>query len=98
MKSTSEYKYPKRLSDDLKFLSQFYGWNDDDKIEIRAAFNGSPEMVNFFIVLAAAHRAGYKQWAGNGFQRLEHWCLDHGLESPFALGGFDLIELDRMAI
>lgn len=90
-------KYPVRLSDDLKYLSQYYGWNDEDKKEVRKAFTGCPEMVRYFITLAAAHRAGYSQYAGNGHQRLKEWCIEKGLEDPY-LPCFDVKELDYMGL
>lgn len=90
-------KYPARLSDDLKYLSQYYGWNEEDKKEVRAAFTGSPEMVRYFITLAAAHRAGYEQGAANGHQRLKAWCIEKGLSDPY-LPCFDVKELDYMAM
>lgn len=52
-------KYPARLSDDLKYLSEFYGWDAEDKKAIRESFTDCEDMVNFYINLAAAHRAGY---------------------------------------
>lgn len=76
-------KYPSTFSNDLKELSAFYEWNDEDKKEIRAAFTDCEPMVRYFTVLAAAHRAGYRQHAGNGFVRLQTWCLDQGLPDPF---------------
>lgn len=90
-------KYPARLSDDLKYLSAWYGWNAEDKADVRKGFTGSEEMVNFFMALAAAHRAGYEQCAGNGFIRLEQWCAENGLGNPF-IGEFDLPALDAMAV
>lgn len=93
-------KYPITLSDDLKYLAAYYQWDDEDKKEVRAAFTGSHEMVRYFTVLAAAHRAGYRQDAGNGFIRLRDWCLSHGLDDPYA-EAFDLKslqELDRLEV
>lgn len=87
--------YPATLSDDLKYLAKHYEWSSEDKIEIRAAFTGSPEMVLFFTVLAAAHRAGYSQCAGNGFMRLKDWCLANGLDDPYN-EYFDLKALDAL--
>ncbi|AYR23010.1 hypothetical protein [Herbaspirillum rubrisubalbicans] len=89
--------YPATLSADLQYLAQRYAWNDEDKSEVRAAFTDNPEMVHFFTVLAAAHRAGYEQCASNGFIRLQAWCADQGIGDPFA-AGFDLPALDAMAL
>lgn len=89
--------YPATLSGDLKFLAGYYQWSAEDKVEIRAAFTGSPEMVRFFTVLAAAHRAGYTQCAGNGFIRLNDWCQANGLDDPYD-PCFDLQALDALAV
>lgn len=89
-------KYPERLSTDLKYLSEFYKWNDEDKKEVRAAFTNCEPMVKYFITLAAAHRAGYTQCAANGHVRLREWCLQKGLEDPYN-EHFNPRELDLMA-
>lgn len=86
-------KYPTNFVDDLKYLAAYYKWSDEDKKEIRASFTGSPEMVNFYTVLAAAHRAGYSQHAGNGFIRLQAWCIENGYGDPFG-PAFDVKALD----
>jgi hypothetical protein len=90
-------RYPPTLSEDLKYLVAHYQWTADDKQEVRAAFTDSPEMVHFFTVLAAAHRAGYEQCAANGFVRLQQWCIDKGLGDPFG-SAFDLAALDALSI
>jgi hypothetical protein len=76
-------KYPATFSDDLKYLTTVYGWNEEDKTDIRSAFIGCPDTVRFFTNLAAAHRAGYPTPAGEGFTALALWCLDKGLPDPF---------------
>jgi hypothetical protein len=90
-------KYPATLSDDLRYLSDYYKWNDADKVDVRAAFTDCEEMVRYFTVLAAAHRAGYSQHAGNGFVRLQQWCLDKGLNDPFS-PAFDPASLDAIEV
>lgn len=87
--------YPATLSADLQYLAARYSWNDEDKAEVRAAFKDNAEMVHYFTVLAAAHRAGYVQCAENGYARLQAWCRDRGLGDPFA-AGFDLGALRMM--
>ena len=87
--------YPKTLSADLTELAEFYFWDAEDKKEIRAAFTDSPEMVRFFTVLAAAHRAGYEQSAANRYARLQAWCIAHDLGDPFD-ESFNLAELDAL--
>lgn len=89
--------YPTSLSADLKYLAVRYQWTAEDKAEVRAAFTDSPEMVHFFTVLAAAHRAGYEQCAANGFVRLQTWCLENRVGDPFG-PGFDLAALDAMSV
>ena len=49
--------------------------------------------VRFLTILASAHRAGYKQDAGNNFMRLQAWCIDVGIGDPFG-SGFDVAALD----
>lgn len=88
-------KYPATFAQDLRELASRYGWNEEDKREVKAAFTDCEEMVRFFTVLAAAHRAGYEQHAGNGFQRLESWCLGRGLPNPFG-PEFDVAALDAL--
>ena len=87
--------YPARLSDDLKYLSAWYRWNDEDKKEVRAAFTGCNVMVNFFMALAAAHRAGYNAPAGKSFQTLKTWCLENSVEDPFK-EGFNMDDLKQL--
>lgn len=89
--------YPASLSADLQYLAARYQWTAEDKAEVRAAFTDSPEMVHFFTVLAAAHRAGYEQCAANGFVRLQLWCLENGIGDPFG-PAFNLTALDSMVI
>ena len=88
--------YPTTFSKDMQELAKFYGWNDDDKKEVRAAFTDCEPMVRYFTILAAAHRAGYEQHAGNGFIRLQNWCAENGLEDPFSVE-FDPAALDAIA-
>lgn len=88
-------QYPTTLSDDLKYLAAYYQWTPEDKKEVRAAFTDCEPMVKYFTVLAAAHRAGYAQDAGNGFVRLREWCLEQGLDDPYG-SSFDAAALDAI--
>lgn len=88
-------KYPMTLSEDLKYLAAYYQWTDADKAEIRAAFTNCEPMVRYFTNLAAAHRAGYEQDAGNGFVRLREWCEQKGLADPYGKN-FDVVALDML--
>lgn len=83
--------------DDLKYLSAYYQWSDADKNEVRAAIKGSEPMVRYFTILAAAHRAGYSQDAGNGFVRLKDWCIARGLGDPYG-ADFDPAALDAVQV
>lgn len=89
-------KYPVTFSDDLKYLATYYEWDAGDKKEIREAFTDCEPMVRYLTILAAAHRAGYSQDAGNGFVRLKDWCLVNGLEDPYG-PHFDPASLDAVA-
>lgn len=89
--------YPAKFSQDMKELTAFYEWNDEDKKEIRAAFTDCPPMVHFFTVLAAAYRAGYRQTAANGFARLQSWCIESGVGDPFGRE-FDVAALDAIVV
>lgn len=88
-------KYPVNFSQDMRELSAFYRWNEADKKEVRAAFTDCESIVRYFTILAAAHRAGYSQYAGNGFQRLQTWCIEKGLGDPFG-PEFDVYALDAL--
>jgi len=90
-------KVSAQFIDDMRYLRAYYQWNEEDVSEIKAAIKGSAEMVHFFTVLAAAHRAGYEQCAANGFIRLQVWCMQKGLPDPFG-PAFDLAALDAMAV
>lgn len=90
-------KYPATFSEDLKQLSKYYEWNQADKNEIRKAFTDCEPMVKYLTTLAAAHRAGYKQDAANGFVRLRTWCLEKGLDDPFG-PEFDPAALDEITV
>jgi hypothetical protein len=74
--------YPNGFFDDMRYLSGYYGWSDDDKVGIRASFTGNPEGVRYYQVLAAAHRAGYVQDASTGWVRLGAWCAVKGVADP----------------
>lgn len=86
----------KAFIEDLKYLSAYYQWTEADKNEIREAIKDCEPMVRFLAALAAAHRAGYSQDAGNGFVRLRDWCLAKGLDDPFS-EHFDPASLDAIA-
>jgi hypothetical protein len=90
-------KYPPTFGQDMRELSAFYQWSEADKKEVRAAFTNCEPMVRYFTVLAAAHRAGYSQHSGNGFQRLKSWCAENGLPDPFGLE-FDVAALDALIV
>lgn len=90
-------KVSEKFIDDMRYLRKRYEWTDTEAAEVRSALQGSAELVHFFTVLAAAHRAGYEQNAGNGFVRLQAWCAGQGLPDPFG-PAFNVAALDALAI
>jgi len=90
-------KYPFNFSEDMKYLSNYYKWNEEAKTQVRASFADCEPMVRFYTILAQAHRAGYSQHAGNGFQRLKDWCAEKGLGDPYGKD-FDLKALDDLVV
>lgn len=91
-------KYPVNFSNDLKELSKIYEWDEEEKKEIKKWFTGCPATVHYLTVLAAAHRAGYKNYAAGGFVTLQKWCMDVGVGNPFGLYEFDLAALDALEV
>jgi hypothetical protein len=80
--------------DDFEYLSHHYAWNSEDVEGMKAAIRENEgDGRRYITALAAAHRAGYSQSAGNGFVRLQVWCADRGLPDPFT-AGFDPAALD----
>lgn len=64
----------KRFLRDFAYLANLYSWNAADIEDVKAQTRSNPsEMRNYWTALAAAHRAGYEQTAGNGYMRLAHW-------------------------
>lgn len=90
-------KYPETFAADLRYLAAYYEWNEEDKKEVRAAFTDCEPMVRYLTILAAAHRAGYSQDAGNGFVRLGDWCIAQGLGDPYG-ADFDPAALDALQV
>jgi hypothetical protein len=83
--------------EDMRYLRGCYAWSDEDAVEIKAALQeGGEPLIRYFTVLASAHRAGYRQDAGNGFIRLQAWCAEQGLPDPFTKE-FDPRALDALA-
>jgi hypothetical protein len=75
--------YPPGFREDMYCLSRVYRWSEKEMQEMRIACTNCAEMVRYFSILAAAHRAGYVQNAGNGFMRLRDWCLQQGFGDPY---------------
>lgn len=80
---------------DLRYLREFYGWNDKDAREVMVSIRSTEHAARYYTILAAAHRAGYEQNAENGFVRLQAWCALKGLPDPFGKE-FDIGALDAM--
>jgi hypothetical protein len=82
---------------DLRYLRQRYGWDDQGARDVMQSIQATPDGARYYTVLAAAHRAGYKQDAGNSFMRLRDWCLARGLDDPYG-DDFDPAALDALAV
>jgi hypothetical protein len=89
--------YPPNFAKDMQLLARYYQWNEEAKREVRASFIDCEPMVRYFTILAAGHRAGYKQDAGNGFVRLQNWRVQQALGDPFA-AHFDPVALDALTV
>lgn len=64
----------KQFLRDFAYLANIYGWNAADIEDVKTQTKASPiEMRAYWTSLAAAHRAGYEQTAGNGYIRLGAW-------------------------
>jgi hypothetical protein len=81
---------------DFAEIASIYDWSESDIEECKQATREDPELKKYWSILAAAHRAGYKQCAGNGHVRLREWCLEKGLEDPYS-EHFNPRELDLMS-
>jgi hypothetical protein len=82
----------------MQELAKRYQWTEEEKKEIRKWFTNCPATVHYLTVLAAAHRAGYKEYAAGGFLTLQKWCIENGVGNPFRLHAFDLQALDDLAV
>lgn len=86
-----------KLIADLRYLRAYYGWIDEDASDVMQSIKENPDAARYYIILSAAHRAGYEQTAENNFIRLQIWCGDKGLPDPFG-PAFDVAALDALAI
>lgn len=86
-------RFTQEFIDDMRYLRTRYPWTDDEAKDIKEALRDCQPLVHYFTVLAKAHRAGYDQNAGNGFIRLQRWCIEKGLGDPFT-ADFDVAALD----
>ena len=55
---------------DLKYLSEYYRWDNVDKKEIWEITKECKETQHFFTRLANAHKSGYIQTESNNWMRL----------------------------
>jgi hypothetical protein len=81
---------------DLRYLRQYYGWDDKDARQVMQSIRETEHAARYYVILAGAHRAGYRQTSENGYMRLQLWCAMKGLPDPFG-AEFDLTALDAMA-
>ncbi|MCE3606921.1 hypothetical protein LXA47_25430 [Massilia sp. P8910] len=59
---------------DFAYLANLYAWTTADIEEVKAQTRANPEpMRQYWTLLAAAHRAGYKQEKANDYERLGAW-------------------------
>ncbi|NHZ35341.1 hypothetical protein [Massilia rubra] len=59
---------------DFAYLANLYAWTPADIEEVKAQTRANPEpMRQYWALLAAAHRAGYKQEKANNYERLGAW-------------------------
>lgn len=69
----------KSFLQDFAYLANRYGWNASDIEEMKVAVRADEDAGRRYITtLAAAHRAGYGQTPGNGYMRLDAWCVAQG--------------------
>jgi hypothetical protein len=81
-------KFSEQLTDqqkaDLRYLRGYYRWSDDDAREIKLSLDErGEEAMGYYTALANAHREGYVQNEQNGFMRLDVWCAENGMPSPY---------------
>jgi hypothetical protein len=69
--------------DDLHYLRQYYGWDDKDARQVMQSIRETEHAARYYVILAGAHRAGYRQTPENGYMRLQPWCAMNGLPDPF---------------
>jgi len=79
-------KVSRQFLQDFAYLANYYGWSPAEVEEIKADTRANPELVRYWSVLAAAHRAGYEQTPENNSIRLRDWCIQRGLGDPFVHG------------
>lgn len=71
------------LINDIDYLANYYSWDADDLADVIAQTVANPgEMGQYWIHLAAAHRAGYAQTPENNFVRLDQWRNCRGNALP----------------
>jgi hypothetical protein len=69
---------------DFAYLANHYGWTPADIEDVKADTRASPGLVDYWTVLANAHRAGYEQTPQNGYIRLVDWCDSTGFPLDLA--------------
>lgn len=67
-------KVSKQFLRDFAYIANLYSWTADDVEDAKAQTRSNPgEMVPYWTLLAAAHRAGYQQTRENNHMRLGQW-------------------------
>lgn len=58
---------------DFAYIANLYEWDSETVEEVKQQTRGNQELMSYWRKLAAAHRGGYRQHAGNNWQRLDSW-------------------------
>lgn len=67
-------KVSREFLKDFAYIANLYGWDAADIDDAKAQTRAAPgPMLAYWTMLAAAHRAGYRQDSANGFIRLSAW-------------------------
>lgn len=76
-------KVSKHFLRDFAELANRYEWSDADIAEIKQQTRDNPTLIEYWKILAQAHRNGYIQSRANNYKRLEQWYQEQGKIWPF---------------
>lgn len=86
-------KVSKAFLKDFAYIAHYYNWTEQEIEEVKKETRESYNMKRYWEIMAAAHRAGYKQTESNNYIRLREWALENLIRDPF-LPDFDTKEFD----